>query len=171
MSKKPKKKLHLRNKQDVAKSLEKLRQESLQRQKNTTPTPVSLPAPGTKMADGTIYAGQTKNKKPFYAAPSDVSITMTFNQAAEHIKKVNKEKYLGFSDWRLPTREELTILQRSKNTGAFNKTFVDREHNHKGWYCSSEVRDERAYDQRFVDGFGEYHDVKMSHSSVRLVRG
>jgi hypothetical protein len=71
-----------------------------------TPVP---PQPGDRMLDGTVFAGSL-NGKDLYATPADAPLTYTFNEAAEYAQKLNREKYLGHDDWRVPTKAELSLL-------------------------------------------------------------
>lgn len=76
------------------------------------------PSSGARMSDGTIYAGISPDtNKPMYAMPADAPLTMTFNEAADYAKKLNREKYLGHDDWHVPTKAELNLLFNSRAAG------------------------------------------------------
>jgi len=44
---------------------------------------------------------------------------MSWKEVEAYVKKLNEDKYAGFSDWRLPTAEELSSLLTSKKKGAY----------------------------------------------------
>ena len=60
------------------------------------------------------------------------SRTLHFKRAKSYIKQLNKEKFAGFSDWRLPTVEELTSLL-TKNKGTI--LHLDAQFNNKISRC------------------------------------
>src|ERR1700733_12112296 len=93
------------------------------------------PKIGNKMPDGTIYAGVSPDTgSPIYAMPTDAPRTLTFNEAADHAKKLNREKYLGYDDWRLPTKTELNVLFNNRAAiGGFDIS----DSLPTGWYWSS----------------------------------
>ncbi|HBG07820.1 MAG: hypothetical protein A2075_22915 [Geobacteraceae bacterium GWC2_58_44] len=50
----------------------------------------------------------------YYLDPGSQSVgdgKVTWQHALEYVKKLNKENYLGFSDWRMPDRDELRSLE------------------------------------------------------------
>jgi hypothetical protein len=58
-------------------------------------------------------------------------------QAKSYVKKLNKKKYAGYSDWRLPTIEELaSLLVFSKINGLHINTLFDSKQN-KCWSADS----------------------------------
>jgi len=59
-----------------------------------------------------LQFGETADKK------------MTWQEANDWIKELNKSKYLGFTDWRLPTIKELTsCIDYSKHNPASDMDF------------------------------------------------
>ena len=123
------------------------------------------PAPGDKMADGTVFAGISPDtNKPMYATPADASLTMKFNEAQEYAAKLDAH---GYKDWRIPTKAELNVLFNSRAAiGGFNVSGS----NPAGWYWSASSYDGwDAWGQRFSDGDQYYYD-KGDHSAVRCVR-
>jgi hypothetical protein len=68
---------------------------------------------GEAANDGSIYAG-TFNEYKVFAAPSSLldltnsnppPLTLTFNDAAKVVQKLNETKYLGHDDWKMPELE------------------------------------------------------------------
>ena len=126
------------------------------------------PKIGNKMPDGTIYAGVSPDTgSPIYAMPTDAPLTLTFNEAADHAKKLNREKYLGYDDWRLPTKTELNVLFNNRAAiGGFDVSGSVPA----GWYwAATQINRWSAWDQRFEDGAQDSYN-KDDHSSLRLVR-
>jgi hypothetical protein len=69
----------------------------------------------------------------------------------------------GFTDWRLPTKEELNLMYqnlRKKNIGGMG--------DNKYWSSSESISD-RAWNQYFSDG-SQYNSLKNLTLSVRAVR-
>ena len=123
------------------------------------------PRPGDRMADGTVCAGiSPQSGKPLYAMPSDESIRMSFNEAADFAARLETH---GHNDWRLPTLEELNILFNNRAAiGGFNTTGEGSS----AWYWSStEMNDIAAYCERFSDGFSE-PGYRTDPLSIRFIR-
>jgi hypothetical protein len=71
-------------------------------------------APGQQTADG-VYAGLTSDgAQQIFTMPKDLDVTMTFNDAAKAVEKLNTDKALGHSDWQIPSLENLHILQKNQ---------------------------------------------------------
>jgi hypothetical protein len=124
--------------------------------------------PGDSMDDGTVYAGSLDGRDIF-TTPKDAPLTYTFNEAAEYAAKLNREKYLGHDDWRVPSMDELNVLFNNRAViGGFNEDSSDPA----CWYWSStenEFYDYLAVAQRFTDG--TQWDVIKVGESLRCVRG
>lgn len=94
---------------------------------------------------------------------------MTFADAEKHIQKLNREKFAGFNNWRLPTLEEtLSLMEPTKRNGdihidpVFDKTqrwiwTADKESSGVAWIVS------------FGDGYCDY-DAAYYDVFVRAVR-
>jgi hypothetical protein len=124
---------------------------------------------GERMPDGTIYAGTAPDTgDAFYTMPEDAPLTYSFNQAAAYAEILNRQKFLGHDDWRVPTKDELHVLFRNRAAiGGFNETGSHSA----GWYWSStEDSLNFAWDQRFSDGHRGWHN-EDDFSSLRCVRG
>jgi hypothetical protein len=120
-----------------------------------------------RMPDGTVYAGSL-DSKDIYTTREDAPLTHTFNEASEYAAKLNRDKYLGHADWRVPTKGELNVLfQNRAAIGEFDESGSDPA----GWYwSSSQYVDYNAWAQRFSDGNQNYGDV-IGEASLRCVRG
>jgi hypothetical protein len=124
------------------------------------------PKIGTRMRDGTVYAGLSPDTgKAMYAMPADAPLTYTFNQAQKYAAKLDAHSH---NDWRAPTKGELNML--FQNRAAIGR-FDESGSNPAGWYwSSSEDIDYGAWGQRFSDGFQKGYDCKDYDSSLRCVR-
>lgn len=59
---------------------------------------------------------------------------MPWNEANDYIKQLNKDKYAGFSDWRLPTKDELAALANyGKGLGKGSDAIIAVELNRIGF--------------------------------------
>ncbi len=134
--------------------------------------------PGAKMADGSIFAGLTDDgKQQIFAMPADLSITLTFNDAAKVVKNLNADKALGQDDWQIPSLENARVLYKNKNEGALKGTF--NTSGNKGsvsdcpdWYWSStKPQESYLHNVRFLDGFEswDHMDNRLRCRPVRLV--
>ena len=84
---------------------------------------------------------------------------MTWGDARKHCKNLN---YGGYSDWSLPTKEELDEIYKNKNKiGNFEDT----------WYWSDTEEEDEFYAclQNFSTG-NQYNFNKINNSRVRAVR-
>ena len=59
---------------------------------------------------------------------------MTWANAKEYVNKLNSERSAGYSDWRLPTIEELASLMKSSRAG---NLYIDPIFSEKQQYCWS----------------------------------
>lgn len=128
----------------------------------------TLEKPGTRMPDGSIYAGVSPDTgKPMYATPKDAPLTLTFDEAANYAVRLDAHAQ---KDWRVPTKAELNVLfQNRAAIGDFNET------SRLGYYWSSSryyPGDDlvSAWSQRFGDG-DEYNLLRGAHTALRCVRG
>jgi hypothetical protein len=132
-----------------------------------TGKPSFVAAAGVRMPDGTIYAGISPDTGgPLYTTPADAPGTYTWAKAIKYCKNLTAS---GHHDWRVPTLGELAVQFANRaDIGAFNET--GKMKNASGYYWSSlQVGDDAAWGQLFSDGF---HDdfYKSRNSSVRCVR-
>ena len=133
--------------------------------------------PGTKIADGSIFAGLTVDgKQQIYAMPTDLDVTLTFNDAAKRVTKLNADKSLGHDDWQIPSLENLHVLQKNQNEGALKGTFIKeagKGSDFPQWYWScTEFRDYSSFvlNVRFSDGYEDWHHKDSGRLSCRPVR-
>ncbi len=133
---------------------------------------------GTKMADGSVYAGTTAEGKLIFALPQDLDVTMTFNDAAKAVKKLNKDKALGYNDWEIPSLENLRILQKNKDEGSLKGTFNLTGNRGSGsdypdFYWSStenRVLSSVVPNVRFSDSYEDWDRKGTTRLSCRPVR-
>jgi hypothetical protein len=124
-----------------------------------------------------IYAGLTPDgKQQILAMPTDLSVTMTFNNTAQAVRRLNAENTLGHNDWQIPALESMHVMQKNQNEGKLKGTFKTASasgSDYPDWYWSSTPS--RVYptfvdNVRFSDGF-EFWNYKGSYRlSCRPVR-
>jgi hypothetical protein len=132
-----------------------------------TGKPSFVPAAGGRMADGTVYAGISPDTgKRLYTTPADAPGVYTWSQAIDYCKALSA---LGHDDWRVPSLGELAVQFANRaDIGGFNET--GHLKGASGYYWSSlQVSDTDAWGQLFSDGFHEDFD-KNQVSSLRCVR-
>jgi hypothetical protein len=140
---------------------------------------MTQPKVGTKMLDGSIYAGVSpENGKQMYAMAADMPLTHTFNDA---IKSAGQLDMHGHRDWQVPTKAELDVLFENRTAiGGFNLTNsfngVSDDNNAGCYWSSSPMRFFSkwiAWNQRFSvkGGCGDQMPIqKDTPSSVRCIR-
>jgi hypothetical protein len=132
---------------------------------------------GARLADGSIYAGLTVDgKSQIFAMPTDLNVTMTFNDAAKAVQELNNQKALGHDDWQIPSLENLRVLDKHQNEGALKGTFKTATSSGSGypvWYWSStEDRDHPSvvWGVRFSVGTADWDPKDHYRLSCRPVR-
>lgn len=113
--------------------------------------PPAPPEIGDKMADGSIYAGDSPDTgKPMYVTARDTPLSVEFYSAATYARGLDAH---GHKDWRLPTRAELNVLFQNREKGALKGTFNLTGSYPAGWYWSGTPYDNNSmYCQMFSDG-------------------
>jgi len=133
----------------------------------TTGKPEFVRAAGETQPDGSIYAGISPDtNRALYTTPRDAPVPMSWTRAQYYCGSLSAH---GHHDWRLPSATELAVLFGNRaDIGGFNLTgLID---NRPGYYWTSlAVTDSTAWGQRFNDG---YHDdfSKQRGSLLRCVR-
>jgi len=132
-----------------------------------TGKPSFIAAAGGKMPDGTIYAGISPDTgQRMYTTPADAPDVYTWSKAIKYCKGLSAS---GHRDWRMPTLGELAVqFSNRADIGGFNET--GKMTSASGYYWSSlQVGDGAAWGQLFSDGFHEDFDKNLV-SSLRCVR-
>ena len=133
---------------------------------------------GYEMEDGSIFSGLTADGQRIFAMPTDLDVTMTFNDAARRVEELNADKTLGHDDWQIPTLENLRVLYKNQNEGKLAGTFNTASSNgldYPDWYCSSTEESGRSlymYCVRFLydqENRVRRDNVHLSCRPVRLV--
>jgi hypothetical protein len=91
-----------------------------------------MPAPdiGTRMEDGTVYAGLSPNTgRMLFVMPVDTPL-MTHAFAVGRARSMNIVQSFGHSDWRLPTFQELHVIFLNRRKGALRDTFNEAAANY-----------------------------------------
>jgi hypothetical protein len=132
-----------------------------------TGKPSFVPAAGGRMADGTVYAGISPDTgRKLYTTPADAPDVYTWRQAIDYCRTLSA---FGHDDWHVPSLGELAVQFANRaEIGGFNES--GRLKGASGYYWSSlQVTDDAAWGQLFSDGFHENFD-KNQPSSLRCVR-
>ncbi|HEY6451801.1 MAG TPA: DUF1566 domain-containing protein [Steroidobacteraceae bacterium] len=132
-----------------------------------TGKPSFIAAAGGRMRDGTVYAGISPDTgKRMYTTAADAPGAFTWSQAIQYCRDLLAS---GHRDWRVPTLGELAVQFGNRaDIGGYNETGKLR--GASGYYWSSlEVGDDQAWGQRFNDGFHEDFSKDLV-SSLRCVR-
>jgi Protein of unknown function (DUF1566) len=132
--------------------------------------------PGTRMEDGSVYAGLTADGKLILAMPADLPVTLTFNDAAKAVKKLNADNALGHDDWQIPVLENLCVMQKNRDEGKLKgsfKTASSSGSTSPDWYWSrTPGRDYPTLVDgvRFSDGYEVWAHKDFGRLSCRPVR-
>ena len=93
-------------------------------------------------------------------APADTEIKANWNEARNKIKELNIE---GFTDWRLPDREQLNILFQN-----FHRHGLGDFQNERYWSSKKDVSN-YVWDQDFANG-SQGANFNSSEYFVRAIR-
>jgi hypothetical protein len=97
-------------------------------------------------------------------------IPLKFGKAEEYIAGLNREKFAGFGDWRLPTLEEaMSLVEREKQNGDLNISRVFDNQQRSIWTADDES-ETRKWTVFFYDGNCYPSDVRYGAFYVRAVR-
>lgn len=113
-----------------------------------------------------------KTDGPLYAAFEDAadengaSMLVDFEGAFAYAAQKNKEGYLGFNDWRVPTIKELDVLHENLNLPALQGSFFEK----RKCYWSCDVYETLGCAENLKSGKISYLR-KPIPTALRLVRG
>jgi Protein of unknown function (DUF1566) len=96
--------------------------------------------------------------------------SMTYEQAQAYVAQLNKDRFAGFDDWRLPTLEEAMSLMEPKTLNG--DLHIDSKFDAKQrWIWTADMYSAgRAWCVAFGGGYCYRHDVGEDLSGVRAVR-
>ena len=99
---------------------------------------------------------------------SDSSEYMTLADAQKYVDDLNRQKFAGYSDWRLPTLEEaMSLMEPAKNRDLYIDAKFDAK---QRWIWTSDIYSAgRTWDVDFDDGFCGLYAIGLDYS-VRAVR-
>jgi hypothetical protein len=119
---------------------------------------------------GLIWSKDAYAPGPGPCAPSTDKAWLS---AVDYVHCLNEKKYLGFSDWRLPTMKELEIVADTKRKNPFERLNVQGFKNVKDGYYWSATNYEYGRGQAWVvsmSGGSVYGGIKTDGYYVWLVR-
>lgn len=103
---------------------------------------------------------------------SGSSQTKNWAEAYEYVQEMNKGSYAGFSDWRLPTIEELASLLESEHKNG--DLYIDQVFDATQQWCwsSDKMKEDadRAWRVHFQLGGVDGYRIKRNITYVRAVR-
>lgn len=114
------------------------------------------PKLGEIMPDGTVYVGVSPDTgRAIFAMPHHLPSRMTWTEAQ---KAVTEQSFGGYSDWRLPTRNEMEHLFQTKVLSGGIYWSAKEYNRHDAWYLNCTTG---------LSGLGR----KISEHLVRCIRG
>jgi hypothetical protein len=153
------------------------------------------PAVGTKMEDGSIFAGisyneNTRTEYIVLVMPEDLPSPVTLNQARAAIEELNKDaaRNLGHNDWKVPDIDTLHLIKRNQDKpnlrGTFNAASKHRKIKTAKYYLSTHTDgltagpnaskvcglDFTTDNKRDLYSIGEWLDRNKDRLTVRPVR-
>lgn len=106
------------------------------------------------------------------SAPTASQLNDVYN-TQNYKNAVNAVRACGFSDWRLPSKDELlSIVDRTRPAGepTINATWFPVSSNRLYWSSTPGASDYQAWYVYFTDGSANYHSRTLQPIFVRLVR-
>lgn len=96
---------------------------------------------------------------------------LTYEKVQAYVDKLNRERFAGYNDWRLPTIPELmSLLEPEKQS---NKLYIDPVFDSGQWWCGSADRGEssprQVWNVHFHHGHVRWYGLG-GDSYVRVVR-
>lgn len=95
---------------------------------------------------------------------------MKYQDVRNYLDRLNRQKFAGFSDWRLPTLEEaMSLVEREKQNGDLN---IDRLFGavQRSIWTADDENETRKWTVYFYDGNCYPNDVRYGSFFVRAVR-
>jgi len=122
--------------------------------------------------DNTINSGDSGDFGPNTCFGYDATDPNTFCNTQAFRYRVNQIELCGLSNWRLPTKQELTsIIDYSRTDASVNLEFFPNTHTHSYWTIHSEARagrEDRVWYVYFNDG-SSATTSKDTQNRIRLV--
>ncbi len=101
---------------------------------------------------------------------SGFAYTMSYNKAKSNIARLNRDKFAGYNDWRLPTLEEaMSLMEPTKMSGGLH---IDPmfDNNQRYIWTADLYSAHSAWVVYFGDGQCYYSAISYNDSYVRAVR-